>query len=302
MSGTILQLRSHEVWRALEVVDPVEMMAEYLISRTVGAAGHRREPPGRLVSWRGAGRNGTELVLLDHPDATGPCVLPAPSLRGSQVAGLAAVAAREMLMSGGVTMAVLGPVESTQPQLAVMARHVPDLSHVALFCGTQVCLADLEPGLVDQLDLSGIQLSVARSVADAVFGANLVIATDDDADATTAPALAELSPNQLARGALLINATGVDLPADLVGRVAQVFVDDLALLADYPDRHVAGGHADAGIAGDLAQLLTGQHKVRRHAGDLVLVELLGVHELNADLAFRIYEVATQTGLGVRIAN
>jgi ornithine cyclodeaminase/alanine dehydrogenase-like protein (mu-crystallin family) len=288
------------VWRALEVVDPVETMAGYLIGRTVGRAGHRHEPAGRLVSWRGTGRNGTELVLLDHPDATGPCVLPAQSLRSSQVAGLVAVAAREMLVSGGVTMAVLGPVADSQSQLSVVAKHVPDISHVALYGGVGTCLTDVEPRLVDQLELSGIQLSVLPTVADAVFGANLVIAIDHD----TAPLdLAELKPGQLARGALLINATGEDLPTDILDRVDQVFVDDLGLLPDYPNRHVVGAQlAHTGIAGDLAQLLTGQHAGRRHTGDLVLIELLGVHELNADLAFRIYEVATQTGLGVRIAN
>jgi ornithine cyclodeaminase/alanine dehydrogenase-like protein (mu-crystallin family) len=300
MSGTVLQLRSHEVWRALEVVDPVETMAEYLIGRTVGRVGPGSESAGRLVSWRGAGRNGTELVLLDHPDATGPCVLPAQSLRSSQVAALAAVAAREMLVSGGVTMALLGPATDTQPQLSVVARYVPDISHVALFGGPETCLEHIEPRLADQLELSGIQLSVAASVADAVFGANLVIATSH---ATAALDLADLRPSQLARGALLINATGEDLPTDIVERVDQVFVDELGLLENYPHRHVVGAHrADPRIAGDLAQLLTDQHAGRRRSGDLVLVELLGVHELNADLAFRIYEVATQTGLGVRIAN
>jgi ornithine cyclodeaminase/alanine dehydrogenase-like protein (mu-crystallin family) len=216
------------------------------------------------------------------------------------VAGLVAVAAREMLVSGGVTMAVLGPVADTQSQLAVVARHLPDISHVALYGGAGTCLKDIEPRLVDQLELSGTQLSVAPTVADAVFGANLVIATDHD---TATLDLAELRPSQLARGALLINATGEDLPTDIIERADQVFVDDLGLLDLYPHRYVVGTHpADRRIAGDLAQLLTGQHAGRRRTGDLVLVELLGVHELNADLAFRIYEVATQTGLGVRIAN
>jgi ornithine cyclodeaminase/alanine dehydrogenase-like protein (mu-crystallin family) len=296
MSGTVLQLRSHEVWRALEVVDPVETMAEYLIGRTFGRAGHGQESAGRLVSWRGAGRNGTELVLLDHPDATGPCVLPAQSLRSSQAAALVAVAAREMLMSGGVTMALLGPAADSQPQLSVVARYVPDLSHVALFCGPDARAGDIEPRLVDQLELSGIELSVAGSAADAVFGANLVIATSAD----TAPLdLADLRPGQLVKGTVLINATGAALSAEIVERADQVVVDDLGLLDDCPGRWATG---DRRITGDLAQLLTDQHASRRRAGDLVLVDLLGVHELNADLAYRIYEVATQTGLGVRIAN
>ncbi len=294
MSETILQLRSHEVWRALEVVDPVETMAEYLIGRSVGRSGHRRESPGRLVSWHGTGRNGTELVLLDHPDATGPCVLPAQSLRSSQVAALAAVAARELLMPGGVTMGMIGPVGDTQLQLSVVARHVPDLSHVGLYHGPGAVQQDIEPSLVDQLELSGIQLAVTRTVAEAVYGANLVIAADHAAD---------LRPGHLAKSALVVNATGKDLPADLVVRANEVYVDDLGLLDDYPDRHVArADDTEPCVAGDLARLLADQRGRRRRPGELVLVELLGAHEINTDLAFRIYEVATQIGLGVRIAS
>jgi ornithine cyclodeaminase/alanine dehydrogenase-like protein (mu-crystallin family) len=299
MTGTVLQLRSHEVWRALEGIDPVATMAEYLISRTVGRAGHGRRSQGRLISWQGSGRNGTELVLLDHPDASGPCVVPAQSLRSSQAAALAAVAAREMLVAGGVTMAMLGPFSDIQAQLAVVARYVPDISHVAL-CSANMDASDLDPKLVDQLELSGIGLSVVPTVAEAVFGANLVIATNHP---PVAQGLTDLRTGQLARGALLVNATGEDLPAELVKQVDQVFVDDLGLLGGHPERHVASGlHADSRICGDLAQLLTGQLTCHRNHSEIVLVELLGVHELNPDLAYRIYEVAMHTGLGVRIAN
>lgn len=312
MTGTVLQLRSHEVWSALEAIDPVATMAEYLIGRTVDRAGTGRKPPGRLVSWSGTGRNGGELVVLDHPDATGACVVPAQSLRGAQAAALATVAAREMMVTGGVTMAMLGPAADVQPQLSVVARHVPDISHVAL-CGESMGTKDVEPRLVDQLELSGIALSVVPTVADAVFGANLVIATDH---AGSAHDLAELRTDQIARGALLVNATGKDLPADVVDQVDHVYVDDLGLLDRYPDRRAVATHlaqpttaltpthrgTAPRIAGDLAGLLAGRQSRRWRAEETVLVELLGVHELNADLAYRIYEVATHTGLGVRIAN
>jgi ornithine cyclodeaminase/alanine dehydrogenase-like protein (mu-crystallin family) len=309
VTGTVLQLRSHEVWSALEATDPVATMAEYLIGRAVGTTSHGRSP-GRLSSWSGLGA--TELVLLDHPDASGPCVVPAQSLRGSQSAALTAVAARELLLSAGVTMAMFGPAGVAQPQLSMVARHVPDISHVAL-CSTDMGTAEVEPELADQLELSGIALSVVPTVAEAVFGANLVIVADHTASEQD---LAELRIDQLARGALLVNATGRDLPAELVDRVDEVYVDDMGLLVDYPERHVVATHladpedgagttrclTEPRITSDLAQLLIGGHSVRRRAGDIVLVELLGVHELNADLAYRIYEVATHTGLGVRIAN
>jgi ornithine cyclodeaminase/alanine dehydrogenase-like protein (mu-crystallin family) len=294
MTETILQLRSHEVWAALEVVDPVATMAEHLIGRTVGRAGHGHRSPGRLISWSGTGRNGTELVLLDHPEASGACVVPAQCLRSAQAAALAAVAGRELLVPGGVTMAVLGPDSDTQ--LPVVARHIPDISHVAL------CADQVGSKVADQLELSGVALSVVPTVADAVFGANFVLATDH---AGCAPYLTDLRIGQLAREALLVNATGVDLPAELVERVDQIYVDDLGLLERYPERHLAAddqpGGAERRIAGDLAQLLADRQRPKR-SGGIQLVDLLGVHELNADLAYRIYEVATRTGLGVRIAS
>lgn len=310
MTGTVLQLRSHEVWSALEAIDPVATMAEYLIGRTVDRAAAARRSPGRLVSWSGNARNGAELVVLDHPDATGSCVVPAQSLRSSQAAALATVAAREMLVTGGITMAMLGPASEAQPQLSVVARHVPDISHVAL-CSESMGTKEVEASLVDQLELSGIGLSVVPTIAEAVFGANLVIATDH---AASTQDLAELKIDQIARGALLVNATGRDLPSDLVDQVDQVYVDDIGLLDRYPDRRVVATHlaeptigtktASSGlrIADDLAGLLAGRQPRRSRTDDIVLVELLGVHELNADLAYRIYEVATHTGLGVRIAN
>jgi ornithine cyclodeaminase/alanine dehydrogenase-like protein (mu-crystallin family) len=300
------------VWSALEAIDPVATMAEYLISRTVGRAGHGRGSSGRLISWNGTGRNGSELVLLDHPDATGPCVVPAQSLRSSQAAALAAVAARELLVSGGVTIAMLGPAGDVQPQLSVVSRHVPDISHVAL-CSASMGTREVEPKLADQLELSGIDVSVVPTIEEAVFGANLVIATDPTASGHD---IDELRIGKLARGAVLINATGRDLPIELVDQVDQVYVDDLGLIDYYPDRHVVATHhaepsvrtatmrrgAGPRIAGDLAQLLTGRQAGSRRTSDVVLVELLGAHELNADLAYRIYEAASHTGLGVRIAN
>lgn len=293
---TALLLRAHEVESALEVIDPVAVLAEQLIGRAVG----RPHPRGRLRPWCDSG----EFVVLDHPDATPPCVLPAHSLHMAQAAALTAVAARELLPAGGVTVAVLGSADTTQPQLPVIARHVPDISHVAL------CLAGgpaaIDPRLADLLELSGIRLSVVDTLAEAVFGANLVVATNHSAPRQN---LDNLRIGQLARGAVLVGATGKDPPAELVDRVDQVFVDDLGLLAAHLDRHVVAAHLaghpdgpDRRITADLPQLLTGRHAGRLRIDDVVLVELLGVDEPNVELAYRIYEGAKRTGLGERITD
>jgi ornithine cyclodeaminase/alanine dehydrogenase-like protein (mu-crystallin family) len=294
--GTALLLRAHEVESALEVIDPVAVLAEQLIGRTVG----RPLPRGRIRPWVDSG----EYVVLDDPDATPRCVLPAHSLHMAQAAALTAVAARELLPAGGVTVAVLGSGDCTQPQLPLLARHVPDISHVAL------CLVGgpeaVEPRFADLLELSGIRLSVVDTLAEAVFGANLVVATNHSAPNQN---LDNLRLGQLAHGAVLVNSTGKDPPSDLVDRVDQVFVDDLGLLAGHLDRHVVAahlaGHPDGAgrrITADLPELLTGRHTGRQRMDDVVLVELLGVDEPNVELANRIYEGAKRTGLGERIAD
>jgi ornithine cyclodeaminase/alanine dehydrogenase-like protein (mu-crystallin family) len=310
MTGAVLRLRAYEVWSALEVIDPVAVLAEDLIGRSIDRSGHPRKAPGRLVPWAGAGRSGSELVQLDHPEATLSCVASAHSLRTSLAASLAAMAARKLLAPGGVTVAMLGSAEATQPQLSVIARHVPDISHVALWLDGGK--RRVEPKLVDQLELSGIGLSVVPTLADAVFGANLVVATNQN------PAGQELSTlrlGQLAHDAVLVNATGKDLPARLVDQVDEVFVDDFGLLGDHRERRVVAAHlgeptprsgvghgTGPRITADLAQLLTGQHPGRTRSDGVALIELLGVHELNAELAYRVYEGAMRTGLGVRVDN
>ncbi|MPZ83092.1 MAG: hypothetical protein GEV28_22950 [Actinophytocola sp.] len=307
MSETILQLSAEDVWSALEVIDPVAVLAEELIGRTVG---HAEEEVGRLTPWTGYGTrtNASALVALEHPDVDGRCVLPAASLRMFQSAALAAIAARELLVPGGVTVAMLGATQAMQPQLAVIARHVPDISHVA------ICLADLsrsnllEARLVDLLELSGIGLSVTTTWPDTVFGANLVVATSEG---VVRQDLSGMRVGQLARGAVLVNATGRNLPAELVDRMAEVYVDDFSLLPGNGDRYIVSTHllATAGdtgveqtgryIAADLGQLLAGEHGGREHEDNRVLVELLSGRRLNVQLAYRILQAARRNGLGSR---
>ncbi|OLF11279.1 hypothetical protein [Actinophytocola xanthii] len=303
MTETILRLHTDEVWRALDAIDAVSVLAEDLIGRTVARVDHHSRPLGALLPWTGprpADAQVVDLVVLEHPPGTETCLVPAESLRLAGSAALAALAARALLVPGGITVAVVGTPGPSQPQLSVIARHVPDISHVAL-CLTGIArTTQLEPELLDQLQLSGIGLSVVDTASDAVFGANLVLVAGD----TPRADLAELRLGRLARGAVLINATGRDLPATLVDRADQVVVDDLALLSTNGHRYVVAAHRAAlaahhapRIAADLGQLLTGRDAADRQADAVVLVELLGVWELNPRLAVRIYQAAQRSGLG-----
>ncbi|MGH3879871.1 MAG: hypothetical protein ACRDSK_22830 [Actinophytocola sp.] len=307
MSEAILRLTDDEVWTALEAIDPVGVLAEELIDRTVG---NEVPPAGKLSEWsdsRVKGADGAELVLLDHPEAAIRCVLPATGLRTFQAAALAALAARELLVRGGVTVAMLGASRAASPQLAVIARHVPDISHVAVR-RTEPGGSSLPVRLTELLELSGIRLSLASTVAETVFGANLVVASDDGEPPQD---LSGMRVSQLARGVVLINSTGRDLPDALVDQVDELYVDDLTLLSGHTNRHFVAAHlakradrpgverAGPRIDADLGLLLAGRH-VRAHADNTVLVELLGVSTLNVRLAYRIQQAAERAGLGSRV--
>ena len=121
--------------------------------------------------------------------------------------------------------------------------------------------------------------------------------------------------SRLARGVVLINSTGRDLPDALVDQVDELYVDDLTLLSGHTNRHFVAAHlakrADRPgsridtertgprIDADLGLLLAGRH-VRAHADNTVLVELLGVDTLNVRLAHRIRQAAERAGLGSRV--
>jgi ornithine cyclodeaminase/alanine dehydrogenase-like protein (mu-crystallin family) len=305
---TVLQLHADEVWSALATVDPVEVLAEGLISRTVAGADYDRRALARMVPWCGLPGTVplTDPVLLERPVGSPVCVASATTLCMAQAATMAALAARKLLVPGGVTVAFLGVTGPAQPQLAVLARHVPDISHVALWVRDSNDVR-LEPELVDQLELSGIGVSVTNSMAAAVFGANLVVAAGDG---THTVGLDQLHLGHLAPGVVLVNATGHDLPG-LPAEVDRLYVDDIDLLPAHRHREVVAAHLedasgsgavqrDQRIVGDLGQLLAGRDGEHRGTGEVVRVELLGVNKPNAELAYRIYQAAAQRGLGVHI--
>jgi hypothetical protein len=196
---------------------------------------------------------------------------------------------------------VLGATHIMQFQLALIARCLPDVSHVAT-CVPAGTSSNLPARLVEQLERGGIGLSVSSSPVDTVFGANLVVAGEEAVLAD----LRGLRIADLARGTVLINATGHDLPADLVDQVGELYVDDLALLAENKDRYFVAAHLAAArnrygstvrITADLGQLLVDEHfRLERHDRP-VLVELLSTDLLSVPLAHQILESALRRRIG-----
>ena len=241
----------------LNTIDPVDRVVEQLIT---GAASVRDPAVWAQVGCGYPGRPGGRVG----------CALAEWGSPFYRAAVLTALAARYLLSPGLVTASVLGSGTATHIQLTLIARHVPDVCHVA------VCSDDgtsVDPRVVDELDLAGIAMATTRSRDEAVFGATLVVVTGAGSFTT--------SPVHLADGAVLVNASDQDLPDALLDRVSQVFVDDLALL-DAPARHRPSsadrlpGRArrDFPVEADLRQVLTGEHPGRQRPEHVLLVELL----------------------------
>jgi ornithine cyclodeaminase/alanine dehydrogenase-like protein (mu-crystallin family) len=312
MTGPTLRLRHSDVLHALEEFDLLDAVAQNLIWRTGG--GPHEPRTSRFVPDGGAAAE-EELTAVEDVDTGDTCLLPTSSLRMIRSAGLAGLAAKELHAPGVVTAAVLGSSSAGQLYPSVIARNVPNLSHVAIYAGGATPGPTVDRGLREQLELAGIGLSITTSARRAASGANLVVLTDPDADH---PYLGQLAP-----GTLVVNATGRDLPDELVTSVDQVYVDDLGLLDENQHRsvvrmhrtgadaagpllnqregwhrHEAGWRHERRIEADLRQVLTGAHG-RKHIDDIILVELLGLDVPDITLASRIHQTAVKYRLGRR---
>ncbi len=275
MLGPVRELSADEMWTAFDAVDPLAPLVAELTERTTGR-------PEALRPWPSSGE---DRVVVDDS-----CVLPAASLRMFHAASLAALAARQLLAPGGATVALLGVTPVSQPQLAAIIRLVPDISHVAICLTGDIRFNPLEPKLVDQLELNGIGLSVGSDPVAAVFGANLVIVLGRVGG--------DLRTGQLAPGVVVVNATGAELPGQLVDEIDEVFVDDRRLVGERRVRSMCGRSLErGGPSADLGQLLYGSHPGRVAFDARLLVELLGAGTLNVRLARQLCRVARQRGMG-----
>jgi ornithine cyclodeaminase/alanine dehydrogenase-like protein (mu-crystallin family) len=303
MAALTLRLSSRQTLSALAGIELLEVLADQL------AYPDRLAHPGRgaqgLLGVAAAGQ-----TAVKDPETGLRCLLPTAMLRMIRAAGLAALASRELAAPGVLTAAVFGTGTAIQVQIAVMARYLPMLSHIALGSGGQ------EPvtSVLDELERAGIGLSAAADPGRAALGANLLIA------ATPCPDLRRIGP--LPPGALVVNAAGQDLPHDVVACASRIYVDDLALLVrnrhrEFVARHLAGpdagsepllghreglyrhpaaGHGYQPVRTDLGMVLAGASPGRLD-DEILLVELLGAAAVDAALAGQIGRAAAEHHLG-----
>ncbi|SDP98554.1 hypothetical protein [Lentzea jiangxiensis] len=289
MNATTLRLSNDDLRRVVEDGDAVQAMATALIARSAG-----REDLTGLAADGATVRDDGETAIYETAQDRQLCVMPAAGLREYRLAVLTALATRHLVVPGVVTASVIGSGFALELQLTILRTHVPNVSHVAVATtGNQ----PPDRAVLDRLDRDGIGFSLVETPADAMFGANLVVLAG----------VTRLDALRLAKGAVLVNTTGVDLPVALLDGVHAVFVDDREGLADSgrafvkthrATRRGGRGHRSPSVVADLGRVLAGEHPGRTDHDHVLLVELIGSGtELDPVLAGRIHQAAAAAGLG-----
>lgn len=273
MNGHPLRLDVDEVWHALEEIDPVAALADEVA--------HGESRTQRISPWP---TPEGDIVMVEDSVTGARCAAPADAMQAVGTAARCAFVARHLLDHMVVTAGVIGSGLTAQFTLAVLAQRVPGVSHVALCSGD----ATIEPRVADLLDLVGTGFTAVDKADEAALGANLVIALG-------APA-ADLRAGDLTPRTVLVNASGTDLPAELVDRAGESYVDRMGLLGAHEHRHVARSRSI--LRGDFRQMLGGRPGPLDH---LVLVELLDGGPINKSVASRLHAAARQSGLGRPLA-
>jgi ornithine cyclodeaminase/alanine dehydrogenase-like protein (mu-crystallin family) len=293
MDAPTLRLSDNDLRRVVEDVDAMQVVAAALIARSGGSTDWAADTTGSF-----AVDNDSGLAVYESTQDNQRCVMSAAGQRGYRSAVLTALSTRHLLTPGVVTASVVGSGLALDLQLAALCRHVSDISHIAV--------ATIDSPAPDQavlalLDRHGIGLSLVATPADAVFGANLVVLADPG----------RLDALRLAKGAVLVNATGVDLPAALLDRVHAIYVDDPTRLAGsarsfakaQPTRQrgrVHHPHTRPSVVAGLGQVLAGEHPGRIDNDHVLLVELIGGPELDLVVADSICQAALAAGLGTPV--
>ncbi|SEP97586.1 hypothetical protein [Streptomyces radiopugnans] len=296
MDSRFLRLDTEDLCALVSEFDSAQTVAEELLAHPDGGPGRHAGPGGRLLELRG------DTAVLRDPGGD-LCALPASGLYACRVAALTALAANQLLDPGVVTASLIGSGAAGRIQLLVIARSVPDVSHVAVHSPGGPHASPVDSGIAGVLEATGIGLTVAASPEEATFGASLVVVTE--------PVVSEPCLGHLAPGSVLVNATGRSLREETTGCVSAVYVDDLGLLdaaGSGPGRPgsaagrvpvPAGGRL--GVEADLRQVFTGEHPGRACADHVLLVELLSGAapgtRLDVALAERIHRTALCHGLG-----
>ncbi len=212
---------------------------------------------------------GAERLVVADPVLPVRYALPVAALRAVRSAALTLAVARLLMAPGVVTAAVLDTTDTAGPRALLVAHQLPGVDHVVVHGSIT---APPPGGSVARHPTLGS----AASIDEAVFGASLVVVAGCPRRSAR--------PAQLARGALVVNATGRPLPVGLLSRVDVRFVDDCTLHGPAWDEQPGSLPVRADLRelrGPSASSCTGP--MLPH--DVALVDLLGTNALDPQLAF-----------------
>ena len=252
-----LRLRHRDMLRALDEIDPLDVVARELVRRATGAD---RPRTGVVVA--------TDATTVEDRHTGRVCVLPTPSLHMIGMAALATLTVRELLTPAVVTAAVFGDGPAARLHLSLIARHIPHFSQSSTNPANLLVIAELgwpkpdlgrpRPGVV-------IVNSTRRDLPDELLAEVDRVYVDD---------IGLVEHNQH-RTFVRWHLAG--------GR------------SDPTHRPVARWRYERRIDTDLAHVLTGG-RGPTDADDVILVELFNGGSLAAWLAARICQAAIALGI------
>ena len=214
---------------------------------------------------------------------------------------------------GGITVAMLGTRHAIQSQLAVIARHVPDIVHVAVRVTDKDEAGALEPRLVDELDLAGIGAVHGDRAARLALrrqpgrrgergGADRRRRAGRGQPPRTRHRAGErlrARPAHRAWSTTRTRSTSTTSPC--CRQHADRYVVARHLRHASSEAAWTGDHGrPPAISADLGLLLAGARPGREQQADTLVVELLSAHTPDTRLAQTIAETAVRLRLGVRV--
>ncbi|MGE0497102.1 MAG: ornithine cyclodeaminase [Ramlibacter sp.] len=212
-----------------------------------------------------------------------------------RTAATSAMVARHLARPDSRVMALIGNGAQSEFQ-ALAFHHLLGITEIRVFDVDAQASARLLRNLRGQADTAGLLITVCRSAAEAVRGADIVTtATADKAHA------AIITPDLLAPG-MHLNAIGGDCPGKTeihpdVLRAAKVFVEF------EPQTRVEGDlqqmPADFAVT-EFWRVLTGQTAGRDHAGQITMFDSVGFALEDFSALRYLHEAARALGLGTAL--
>ncbi|MFJ1702451.1 hypothetical protein [Kitasatospora sp. NPDC088346] len=284
--GPARWLSDEEAEAAFLDLDPLAVVRETLAGPPAGGS-----PPAVLRVC--ADRD--EVRLHDGPSGREWALSASCALR-LWTAGLGTAAMCALAPGGVVTAGVVGAGPPAAELLVQLALRLPGLTHVALHDRDPVRTARLWWRLARALRERGVGLTFAADVRETLLGADLVL--------LTGPA-EQLRPDWTAPGAVVVNATGADLPEEMYAFADHLVVDDWRFVGPagagrrlFTRRsesrralELAGGRRP--VESRLGAVIADSTGRWRDADESVLVELLGTAAYDATFLTRLCRAAVR---------